>query len=257
MKKLIIAFVLCIYFSSCQYKTYSIVYLNSDCTTEKDSKCIFEDKNIVITYDFWSEGGELSFKIHNKSATSIFIDWSKCNFIANGHSFNYYQDKENIVTTGTNTQYNYLGHSYSPILSGGFSKSFTERIKADKVTHIPPNSEISESRFLLYPYTGIPNKYDIEFEAGHNITKKSFEDGYNQANSPFIFRNYLTYYTDDKLLSPVKIDHLFWASKVVFTNDNAKDKEKYLFNKDRYGYYDVKKPDGMSFYVFKKIVLHK
>lgn len=49
----------------------------------------YEDANCLVHYTLWSEGGELTFSIYNKTDKIIFVNLYKSFFIKNEHAFDY------------------------------------------------------------------------------------------------------------------------------------------------------------------------
>ncbi len=186
---------------------------------EDDNTFKYEDDNLSILYNFWSEKGTLTFTIYNKTSKPIYFDWSHSNFIWNGYSIDYQKDVE--ITNGIGA---------STILSNGTaSQGFSIRTKEKPQTQLPPNSHIVVRKFNI-------DMPIIKFTPSENNNK---ELSYQQSNSFFKFRNYIAY-TFDKDMKELKfIDNDFWVSNIVeiskkrfYRNDfrNAHIKQNKFYN---------------------------
>lgn len=61
---------------------------------EKDGVLSYEDANCIVSYYLWSEGGNASFVIYNKTNDILHVNLSESFFILNGMAHNYYQERE-------------------------------------------------------------------------------------------------------------------------------------------------------------------
>lgn len=52
---------------------------------------VFEDENCIINYALWASGGNIGFKIYNKTNKILRVDLSKTFFVLNGTSYQYFQ----------------------------------------------------------------------------------------------------------------------------------------------------------------------
>lgn len=79
--------------SSCSDKLYNFVQVfeaQSSSVKNEDGKMVYEDENCAIYYSLWSEGGDASFAIYNKTNEMLFVDPSKSFLIKNGIAQDYF-----------------------------------------------------------------------------------------------------------------------------------------------------------------------
>lgn len=213
--------------SSCSYRYYQVYKTKtSDKIVMKEHQLIFENETCRISYDLWSEGGNIGFKFSNKTNENIYLNLEKSFFILNGIAQNYYKNREFGNTTGSSlalagsSLFSKLRNNLPltnftiPIeitgnnkldLSGFNSVTFIE----EKVVCIPPQTSkiISEYQinFALYRDCDLykyPTKKQI-------LTKK-----FNAEDSPFEFRNLITY-TVGESSNETKIDNNFHVSEIT------------------------------------------
>lgn len=109
MKNLLFSTTVCIVLSSCAApKAFYQVHTTQaeDGIKVENSIMIFENEDLVITYDFWGELGDASFSVFNKTEKNIFLDLGNSHFVINGFAETYFQNRSfSVSSTGM--------HSYS------------------------------------------------------------------------------------------------------------------------------------------------
>ena len=151
--------------------TYQAVELSSLTVKYQNSYYYFENKDIIIYYDFWAENGDDGFSIYNKTDSTIYIDYSKCHFIKGTNTYDYYTEDIHVEETQVsnyNTRYSGNSYGYSSIngnsksvnsigYSSGYGNSKTSGVvqttkdlkKDKKIVEIPSKSKIFNSKFLV------------------------------------------------------------------------------------------------------------
>ncbi len=79
--------------SSCTVKLYNFVQVfeaQSSTVRNEDGRMVYEDDNCAIYYSLWSEGGDASFAIYNKTNELLLVDPSKSFLIKNGIAHDYF-----------------------------------------------------------------------------------------------------------------------------------------------------------------------
>ena len=80
---------------------YQIATISSNDVKMKDNgSFVYDSENMVIFYNFWSDGGELSFAVMNDSNKDICLDLSRSYFIWNGYAFDYFKNRTYVNTMG-------------------------------------------------------------------------------------------------------------------------------------------------------------
>ena len=230
MKKrlLLLAITGIMFLNGCYLKYYQIAKTESNSIKPEKDFYSYSDENVELRYYLFNQNGTLNFSIYNKSSHPIFIDWTRCNFIVNNRSLSYYQDVERIETREVTNNYSYpksLG-VYNPTLSTGYVNYSSDKIKAERITHIPPSSGIIVNKFALGDYINIPGKYD--FNNQNDKVKNTYTENYTKDNSPLKCRNYLSYSTDEKLDDIHTIDNDLWVSQIVHLTSKSHDKGEYI-----------------------------
>lgn len=57
-----------------------------------DGRFCYNENDLTIDYDFWSDHGKVGFIITNNTDEDIFIDLSRSFLIVNGMTFDYYRN---------------------------------------------------------------------------------------------------------------------------------------------------------------------
>lgn len=74
----------------------------------------YTHSDLTISYDFWSEGGEVSFAIINKSDKDIYLLTNRSFFVKNGKAYDYFKNRV-LTSTSTNAPstviYNYVSQT--------------------------------------------------------------------------------------------------------------------------------------------------
>lgn len=73
------------------YQVYDVKPANESVT--KSEMLFFEDENCKITYNLWSNGGNIGFNFYNKSDSKIYVKLTESNFILNGFAYDYFKNR--------------------------------------------------------------------------------------------------------------------------------------------------------------------
>lgn len=93
--------------SSCSTKLYNFVQVletQSSSVKNEDGKMVNEDENCAIYYSLWSEGGDASFAIFNKTNEMMFVDPSKSFLIKNGIVQDYFSGQPVLAIPAHSTR---------------------------------------------------------------------------------------------------------------------------------------------------------
>lgn len=190
---------------------------------------VFENEDLRVTYDFWGEHGLMYFTIYNKSQKPVYIDWKKSVFIHNHWKNDYWVEKtssESITVP--------IGDEESRSF-----KSVMSTVTAERITFLPPDCYASvPMTFEILDHlhrkqqlkTFKENKIveisdDLRWDENSKReaiqkpngkgTVKAYTLNYTKENSPYRFRNFLTYSTDEKFTTEKRIDNEFYVSRFV------------------------------------------
>lgn len=217
---------------------------------EQGSSYVFQNDSLAITYTFWAKKGVMAFSVYNKLDIPIYIDWKKCSFISKDKKLNYWDDEKTVNGTSYTAGYVYRGSAlFIPNYFGGTVS--TQTISSpERITFIPPKSYYSRGEFMLTPRnwydisklnkTIVPSKANPGKETEAKVVELSYE------NSPFVFRNFLTWSTKENFEKEIYLDHGFYVSKVTmikeseFSSQNVNNSEgnvQYYKSNDRFYVY--------------------
>ncbi len=86
-------------FSACQKRFYQVYEVASEQLDHKKDALVFENSEVKVRYNLWSQQGELAFVIENKTDEDLFIDLSRSFLIKNGEAMDYYEDLQQSTQT--------------------------------------------------------------------------------------------------------------------------------------------------------------
>jgi hypothetical protein len=108
MKKtacLLFAFVIVVLLQSCSsvpMNYYQLFELKSDDVFQVENEMVFENKDVVIKYNFWQEYGISSFSVYNKTDYDLQIDLTNSHLIINDLAKTYFRNSS-ITESSTST----------------------------------------------------------------------------------------------------------------------------------------------------------
>ena len=214
---------------SCTQSFYQIYTMDSKDLKMQDNSLLFENADCQVSYNFWSDGGYVSFAFKNKTDRDIFINMNESFLVVNGNAHNYFEAKTYTYGSAFATSIGY-GESLGVSLSGktgvwsnkhytasaGVAASITSKsaimntvsIKEQEVVCIPANSFKTFSKFCLSPaiYQKCVKKVDYP-------SKKVSLAKFDSDNSPIMMNNRLTYgFKSDNM--DKHIDNVFWLGEI-------------------------------------------
>lgn len=235
------AILLAMCLSACTPFYYQVCKLGTEqpLAQSEDKPFTCENEDLVVTYDFWSRGGQISMQMSNVSDKSIYVYLPECFTVINGIAYDYYVDADRSYTKGrfgsVSASANIAFRLYFPykkpytaqlgITEGrsvsakaGTTSSSTVFIHAAKTICIPSHS----SKNISFPYGLNDNIYvDCNFD---NFPKKTSKPiTFDQESSPLNIENKLAYGYTAEAKDIKRIDNKFWLASI--TNY----KEKYFF----------------------------
>ena len=214
---------------SCSQNFYQVYTMDSNDLKMQDNSLLFENADCQVSYNFWSDGGYVSFAFMNKTDKDIFINMNESFLVVNGNAHNYFEAKTYTYGSAFATTIGY-GESLGVSLSGktgvwsnkhytasaGVAASITSKsaimntvsIKEQEVVCIPANSFKTFSKFCLSPaiYQKCEEKVDYP-------SKKVSLAKFDSENSPIMMNNRLTYgFKSDNM--DKHIDNVFWLGEI-------------------------------------------
>ena len=227
--KLVCVIITSLFSVSCTQSFYQIYTMDSKDLKMQDNSLLFENADCQVSYNFWSDGGYVSFAFKNKTDRDIFINMNESFLVVNGNAHNYFEAKTYTYGSAFATSIGY-GESLGVSLSGktgvwsnkhytasaGVAASITSKsaimntvsIKEQEVVCIPANSFKTFSKFCLSPaiYQKCVKKVDYP-------SKKVSLAKFDSDNSPIMMNNRLTYgFKNDNM--DKHIDNVFWLGEI-------------------------------------------
>ncbi|MDE5811458.1 MAG: hypothetical protein K2H61_04015 [Muribaculaceae bacterium] len=229
MKKYLLLLSLLALLSSCLTTNpyYQICKVSSDLPTSTTGA--FESKNSAcdITYNFWSEGGDISFIVTNNTNDIIYLDQSKSFLIKNGIAYDYYLNR--IISSSATVAsvqsssngatalgyWNYIGGKVPGSISTtdsssiGSQKSASVSYEEKPIIAIPPHASkvISEYDIMSHRFEDC----DL-FESPSKNEQESMS--FSASNTPVTFSNFLCYRVGD-IPEDNYIENSFYISEVT------------------------------------------
>lgn len=179
LNSLLAIIVLTLIISSCKQLYYQVYDIQATNLVEQENAIIYENEDLKILYNFWTENGIVGFILENKTDNDLFVDMSQTFFILNGEAHDYYE------------------------------KIITEK----KIVCIPEKAYKVFCKFNISPELTIT--YDTKLDLPKTErTVKSF----NENNSPIKFNNRITYSFDKECNNIKQINNNFYVSKITNYN---------------------------------------
>jgi hypothetical protein len=228
---------------------YQVYSTNASENLKNDNDIYFyEDTNCILTYNLWSDGGNIGFKFYNKSEKNIYLDLEHCFFILNGMSKSYYKNR--TFTTSESSSFSSIRSKALSRSSSGFNYSgFSESNRITNSTTIGNLSAIGESitnlnsntiQFGYSSLSGLSVSYNenkiicipprslqriSEFSLNHTLyrdcilykypsnNKKIITRSFAKTESPFVFRNRIAY-SLEKSDSVIEFENEFYVNEI-------------------------------------------
>ena len=107
MKKIICIAVVLLTMSSCSPKIFpycQIGTLSSDNVKLSDNGNFeYSKSGVTISYNFWSEGGNVSFVVTNNTDKDVYLLKEDCYFVQNGWAYDYYQNRTYVKSSASSS----------------------------------------------------------------------------------------------------------------------------------------------------------
>ena len=220
MKKIIYYMAIVLALSSCSTTKYFQIYtVGSDDVEKKDNSFNYENENCCIYYDFWAEGGDVTFIFENKTDSIIYIDLKNSFFEKNRLVFDYYQNKTSEYITSSYNNTHELFSQYSKLyvsdnilsldnMSFAYGSPYKYYIQDKEIIAIPPKMaklicEFKVSNRLLY-FDECQRDLYPENVIIHSFTKEE---------SPINFTNFITYKIG-KYGKDISISNKFYITEI-------------------------------------------
>ena len=217
-------------FTSCITPSYYQVYKATPMgeVVKNDNFLLYEDENCIVSYNLWSDGGNIGFKVFNKTDSNMYLNLDESFFVLNGIAYNYFKNRVFTHSVGSGTastrsasasgsvsgtnifglpQTNRIGtgSSVGVVLSSEYSVAFHE----EKTIVIPPKTSKIITEYSINQ-TFIRDCDLFRYPSSRQINTIRF----SKDESPIVFSNRITY-TLDGTETPVRFENEFFVSEVT------------------------------------------
>lgn len=210
---LLATLIIIIFLTSCTSYYYSVLDTNDPYTYKNDrGEFVIGSDSLYIVYNFSGENAPVKISIHNQMNMPVFVDWRHSGISLNNISAATF--KKQIKIRGVRADADEIDF-------GRFQTDPTG------MTYIAPYSVLETKMIELtgFSYHKISND---DFKDRYINTKKNGKEKefksieYNEENTPFFLRSYLTLYRDtQKEYDPIFFETDFYQSKVINGYGNA------------------------------------
>jgi hypothetical protein len=209
-KKLILILFISAFYACSPTSFYQVYKANpTEKGTITNDGIVFENEDCKITYNLWSKGGDIGFKLFNKTNNDIVINLNKSFFVLNGISTEYYQSR--TVMEGLS-----VGRNSSSVGYGRYSaiQSITNSTQSNTVSYtdksnitIPTNTATIISEF------NIRNERYVNCELPKYPAKNDNKSlSFTIDNSPIVFYNLISY---TKGNNDYRFENKFYVSQIT------------------------------------------
>jgi len=219
-----------IFMASCATTSFYQVYKAnpSENIQIKGDYLVYEDDNCIVSYNLWGAGGNIGFRIYNKTDLNIYLNLEESFFILNGVAFDYFKDRVFTQSVGSgSTSSRSAAASRSETGTNIFGLTQTNRVAGSANVGVITTSEYSVSfkemkNILIPPRTSrIITEYSInetlirhcdlfKYPTNRQINTKRFTN----SNSPLVFSNRITYNLGDTD-NPIRFENEFYVSEIT------------------------------------------
>ncbi len=203
--------------SSFYYQLYKTV--PSSDLVQKNGSLVYEDENCQVSYNFWSDKGNVGFRFYNKTDDDIYLNLPESYFVINGIANNYFKDRVFTQTGGSSVAL--ISYYFGVGLASTNNTSVSK--KEEDIICIPSLTSKIISEYLISET--IYRDCDLfRYPTTNQIKTKEF----TKENSPLVFSNRLTYWTG-KMGPTIKFSNEFYVTEITnypqdkFLTENPKE----------------------------------
>ncbi|GGH09509.1 hypothetical protein [Mucilaginibacter phyllosphaerae] len=221
MKTLTFTILIICFFALTSCSRYQLNVLSSTNTSKNEQSGNFEFQNdsVRISYSFYGTNAPVSINVYNKLEQPLYIDWQRSALIIGDKAISFVPENMHIngsIDATTSTYRNLIPAVNSTSFTTGNINAVAGLPKT--TTFLPPRSQSNNTTlFLTNEFLPIPDSafknQQIPDKYTQSLTKVK-NANFEKANSPLLFKTYLTLYTiQDNQPKPFAYQHEFFVSR--------------------------------------------
>ena len=221
--------------TSCKTTYYQVYDVQSLDAKQDGNVLTYENADCKLTYNLWSEGGNMNFLLTNKTSNNLYLVMPMSFFVLNGIANDYYTDSSyslsitNSIAAANASQVSVSGYLINSLAwypstisrqistSAGTSNTKTVTTKEIAFVCIPPKSSKFIRGFNLSDYI----YKDCENYRANYPSKTSPKVTFVESNSPLVFKNRIAYTFDEKSDDIKYIDNNFYVESLQNYSERA------------------------------------
>jgi len=222
MKKSILILAIVI-LTSCSHFYYQVQKTTSDNVKLLNGEYVFENEDVKIYYNLWSNYGDPAFKIFNLTDKNLYLNLEESFFIIDSIAYDYYQNKIKFssykstieITDSKEAIYTNLLSTYPPTktkeeISNALSSELGNYYIEKKTIIIPPKAFKIISNFIITTNIYLDSELEI------NPSKREVKTiTYEKEKSPHHFANLISYSFNSNFTESKQIINNFWVIEVT------------------------------------------
>lgn len=261
MKKYYYILFLLIALAACTSQNYyQLLETGSNTSVLSNNSIVFGNEDLEISFDLWGDNGNGSFTVYNKTDKDIFIDLKRSHLIINDLAITYFQNRNfsnKKISVLSPASDDVIREQQSIKLPGVSPKPAS--VQADesvvfleeRILCIPPHS-----KQMIFGFNLLENIYRDCYLYRFPTDKQILSSEFTDQNSPYVYRNRISYSIDEKFTTVKTLENNFFVKKITNYPENEFVKyESVKFCSDSSSYtnqvYPFYKPN--SFYIKYKL----
>ena len=235
-KSIIVALLTVLSLGSCSKSLYYQVYETrpaSDNISVRPDGVVYSDADLDVTYNFWSENGQVNFLITNKSENILYVDLTRSSFVHNGVAYDYYlyrttsESVSNYVSVSESNGVTTKGmaaaipaprkflYSQNGSVSAGTGQTQSVEYEQPKIVPIPPHSSKAFGVYSINDRLWKSDNMPLFFDEQDPTPECLFMED----NSPLKFTNFISYKLSEngELRS---FSNMFYVNRIYNVKEN-------------------------------------
>lgn len=214
-------------FTSCKNLYYQVYDVESNVLTQKDNSLVYENEDLKILYNLWSENGSVSFIVQNKTSSNLFINMGQTFFIHNGEAHDYFKNQEYTNISNLITSFDYGANQYYSSASGYWPMSYFILSSLPNVTKITKGTSrsvtVKEKEIVCIPAKAFKHFCYFSVAPALKVVCNKKVDypntmakigSFTQSDSPLKFENRIAYSFSPEGKEAKFVENDFYVSNI-------------------------------------------